>query len=182
MPNAEVWKSVYGYEGVYEVSNMGRVRRVGGNILAQGNSSAGRKSVTLCRGGVKKQHLVQKLVCEAFHGPRPLGKHVAHWDGDKDNNDAKNLRWATPIENEMDKRRHGRVPFGKRNGKYTKPEKTPRGERHGCAKLSEMQVWQIRRLWELGLGAHRLSEVFDMSKTAVTKIIKGETWRHSCQT
>lgn len=53
--------------------------------------------------GISAGFPVHRLVCEAFHGPKPTPKHeVAHWDGDKTNNTAPNLRWATHKENCQD--------------------------------------------------------------------------------
>lgn len=61
------------------------------------------------------QRTVHSLVCETFHGPRPGGCykwHAAHQNGNKLDNRASNLRWATSSDNREDCRRHGTLPIG----------------------------------------------------------------------
>ena len=60
---------------------------------------------------------VNILVCMAFHGSRPSARYeAAHCNGKKSDISIDNLRWATPIENEHDKRQHRTSPLGERNG------------------------------------------------------------------
>lgn len=60
--------------------------------------------------------LLHVAILEAFVGERPLGMQCAHYNGDRKDNRLENLRWATPQENEADKKRHGRSNGGDRNG------------------------------------------------------------------
>lgn len=115
----EEWRPVARYEGVYEVSSQGRVRRIKpapgvkvGRVLRP--STATRYlTVALSQGGKPKTHYVHRLVCESFHGPPPFeGAHVLHWDDDRENNTPGNLRWGTVSENMHDAVRNG----GYRNG------------------------------------------------------------------
>ena len=129
MTAAEAWLPVVGFEAEYEVSSFGRVRSVrriltnargvtrpyGGRVLKLGGDGR-RAHVDLSRHNVTYTRHVHLLVCTAFHGPKPPEKDlVAHWDGDGFNNRAENLRWATYVENEEDKRRHGRHMLGERH-------------------------------------------------------------------
>lgn len=183
----EVWKDAVGFEGFYEVSNLGFVRRVGirtgatlssDNILRPRINRHGRPQLTLCRDGTKCCWTLQKVVCLAFHGPKPTPKHgVAHYDGNKLNNKADNLRWATATENAADKVRHGTVACGLRNGHYTKPERTARGERHGMSILRENDVRMIRSLWSMGVPTRVLGVAFGVSNTNVKDITRGKIWR-----
>ena len=60
------------------------------------------------------QSSVHRFVCIAFHGLPPVGKEVAHLDGDGLNNAADNLAWVTHSENEKHKQAHGTAPdYGK---------------------------------------------------------------------
>ena len=110
-PTGEEWRPVVGYEGLYEVSSLGRVRR----MLKRGRAPktlvpvlrGGRYRVSLCREGVSTQAKIAHLVAAAFHGPRPDGFDVAHNDGDALNDSASNLRYATRRENIRDKYEHG---------------------------------------------------------------------------
>lgn len=95
----EMWKPVVGYEGVYEVSNCGNVRRVGGNVMKQHKTSFGYLALTLCKNGKVKTFQAHRLVAMAFV-PNPNGKpFVNHLDEDKANNRADNLEWVTSAEN-----------------------------------------------------------------------------------
>lgn len=165
----------------YEVSNVGRVRRIGAaKVLAQGDCR-GYRTVALLNGGrhTTKCTTVHILVCEAFHGPRPTPKHqVAHADGTRDNNAETNLRWATLAENIADKVRHGTLRFG---------------ERHPIAKLTENQVIEIRQRYKAGreaaLAAGKkkapnglvpaLAAEFGMSCGGLRSILpSGRYWKH----
>lgn len=106
----EVWKPVVGYELLYEVSNLGRVRSLPrynpnggpqkGRILSLRNVGCGYRQVTLCDGNAKKQTLVHRIVCEAFNGPPPSERHqVDHVNRDRGDNRAENLEWVTCSEN-----------------------------------------------------------------------------------
>ncbi|WP_081774310.1 HNH endonuclease [Sphingomonas sp. URHD0057] len=66
--------------------------------------------------GVPRNFKLSRLVCEAFHGPAPSPTHhAAHNDGNPANNAVDNLRWATPAENNADKRLHGTHLLGERH-------------------------------------------------------------------
>lgn len=114
---AEQWKPVVGYEGLYEVSDMGRVRGVDridsagrhrpGVVLHQARKPNGRMQVRLSRHGRGGSVLVHRLVARAFHGQPAPGMEVRHLDGDTANNQAANLRWGTSSENKLDAVRHG---------------------------------------------------------------------------
>lgn len=95
----EVWKPVVGYEGWYEVSNIGRVRRIGGNLMKQHKTQFGYLALTLCKHGKVKGFQVHRLVAMAFV-PNPQNKpFVNHLDEVKTNNRAENLEWVTSSEN-----------------------------------------------------------------------------------
>ena len=66
-------------------------------------------------GGRRITRKVSVLVCAAFHGPRPEGSECRHLDGVRTNDSAKNLAWGTPLENQADRKRHGRAPIGEAN-------------------------------------------------------------------
>lgn len=139
-----------GFEGFYEVSSKGRVRSLDREVEYASNRGRGRPCTRFYRGCEltrfvsnsgylrvkltvdtrRQMKLVHRLVCEAFHGPAPLGHYAAHGDGDKLNNDYRNLRWATPAANTADRWLHGTLHFG---------------EKHNTAKLSNADVRRIRQ-------------------------------------
>jgi hypothetical protein len=114
----EVWKQIEGYEGLYEVSNLGNVKSVARvvnrkghdltipeRILSPNKTKATKRhpnvrfSVELWKENKRKRVLVHKLVAEAFI-QNPFGKpQVNHIDGNPTNNYAENLEWVTNSEN-----------------------------------------------------------------------------------
>lgn len=103
----EIWKDVKGYEGLYQASNLGRVKSLSNKfsrkekILKLHPRSNGRLSCTTCKNGVRSTKYVHKLVAIAFlnHIPSGLNFVVDHIDGDYLNNNVLNLRVVTHREN-----------------------------------------------------------------------------------
>lgn len=88
----EIWKPVVNYEGEYEVSNMGRVRSLKSNLMLKACGMRGDYlRVCLCKDGVCKNHLIHRLVAEAFISPIPQGMVVNHKDENPTNNCVENL-------------------------------------------------------------------------------------------
>lgn len=106
---SEIYKDIIGYEGMYQISNMGNVksldrydnkgRVVHGRILVHKKDGGGYHQVCLTKGGTRRYPKIHRLVCEAFL-PNPEKKPtVNHKDENKDNNRLDNLEWATYAEN-----------------------------------------------------------------------------------
>lgn len=94
--NNEIWKSV---SHVHEVSNLGRIRNLNGNVLKPWISTTGYYNVKFIIEGTRKNIKLHRLICEAFI-PNPDNKpDVNHIDGNKLNNNAWNLEWCTHLEN-----------------------------------------------------------------------------------
>lgn len=100
----EIWKPVIGFEGLYEVSNWGRVRslnfhREGRMQILRTAKRRGYLAVPLCKNGKSKPFCVHRLVAEAFI-PNPLNlPQVNHKDEDKTNNRVENLEWCSSSYN-----------------------------------------------------------------------------------
>ena len=97
MENNEVWKYILGYEGLYKISNKGRVKSIGygkERILKPANNGRGYLKVDLCKNGDKKWCLVHRLVAQAFI-PNPNNlPEVNHLDENKENNRVENLEFC----------------------------------------------------------------------------------------
>lgn len=96
----EQWRDIAGYEGLYQVSDHGRVKRVDrGNILVPCRTTDGYLRVKLCRHGVQCSICVHRLVAAAFIQNQDNKPEVNHIDGNKTNNRADNIEWVTHHEN-----------------------------------------------------------------------------------
>ena len=109
----EIWKSVIGCEGQYEISNFGRVKSLGNNktrkekILKSGTDGGGYLLVGLYKNGKGTTKRVHQLVAEAFI-PNPENKpEVNHINGVKTDNRVENLEWNTGSENSNHARKTG---------------------------------------------------------------------------
>lgn len=97
----EEWKEINNYEGLYAVSNYGRLKRIGLTVngtklrILKGTLSAGYNSIHLYKEGKYKHKYVHSLVMEHFVGKRPEGLVVNHIDGNKLNNHVSNLEYVT---------------------------------------------------------------------------------------
>ena len=96
----EIWKEIIGYEGIYLVSNEGRVMNAyNGKILSQVDNGVGYKKVELWKNHKGKKYYVHRLVADSFL-PNQYGRtEVNHIDGNHSNNYVDNLEWVTSKEN-----------------------------------------------------------------------------------
>lgn len=127
----------------YAISNFGRVKRIKadwqgkylGRIIAGSRQRGGYLAYNLRIDGAKVTKKAHRLVCEAFNGPSPSGKHCcAHRDGNPSNNIPDNLYWATYAENAADRERHGKTANGDNSGSRLHPERLATGDRHWTRK------------------------------------------------
>lgn len=166
---AEKWLPIVGYEDTYAISNLGRVKIIKssrpshvGRIMKQSLSTRGYCIVCLHKNKQKSTKLVHRLVSEAFIGPCPKGRQVAHNDGVKTNNFLTNLRYATPLENIRDREKHGR---------------TVRGSKSGSAKLDEIQVGIIYKLKNSGISSYEMGYLVVISPTNINRIWNKKIWK-----
>jgi hypothetical protein len=120
-PLREEWRPVVGWEGMYEVSDQGRVRslertcpgrwgtrRVPSKMLTPSPNNHGVAAVGLYDGnGKRSTQRVCQLVLEAFVGPKPAKLDCCHWNDDPSDNRLENLRWDTRSANQLDAVRNG---------------------------------------------------------------------------
>jgi hypothetical protein len=98
----EIWKDIPNYEGLYQVSSKGNVRRITlrPHILNQSLSNCGYKRVVLCKNNTPRVFSVHRIVAEVFIDNPDNKPTVNHIDGNKENNSIDNLEWATRSEQE----------------------------------------------------------------------------------
>jgi DNA-binding XRE family transcriptional regulator len=95
----EIWKPVKDYEGIYEVSSLGRVRKVVNGLILHQSNSGGYRRVSLQKDGKGKSESVHRLVAKAFLPNPDMLPVVNHRDEDKANNCVENLEWCTSSYN-----------------------------------------------------------------------------------
>lgn len=101
----ETWKDISGYEGLYQVSNLGRImslkkiKGIGNRILKLSKSHNGYSVVILSKNGKLNNYKVHRLVASEFISNQYNLPEVNHIDEDKNNNFVENLEWCTQIYN-----------------------------------------------------------------------------------
>lgn len=175
----ENWKPIPNYEGIYEVSDAGQVKRIAGGsnnakpgrILRPG-PRAGYLYVQLCRHGHVNHQAIHRLVIEAFVGPISEGLQVNHKNGVRGDNRLENLEIMTASQNHLHSFRElGRKPSGGRLPGSTNPN----------AKLTEEKVREIRRLWDEKPAwgyQQELARQFEVDDVTINHVIRRYSWKH----
>ena len=164
----ETWRDIVGYEGLYEVSDLGRVRNVvrrngtfPGRILKQ-HDTGYYLQVNLYKSGKGRFCSVHRLVAAAFLGECSSECVVNHKDGDKKNPRLDNLEYLTRSENGL----HA-FAVGLNH----------RGEKHGQAKLSDVQIAEIDAL--IGtMSLRKIGAIYGVSGQTILNIKKRKCWQH----
>ena len=171
--HVEKWMPVPSFKDIYEVSTTGQVRRSSpsrthppGFILKPQSTHDGYVKYSLRKDGRYFHRTGHRLVALAFLGSPPFpNAQVAHNDGNRQNNCLSNLRWATPSENEADKKRHGTD-----RGAYP-------GERHHNAKLNASLVARMRRDVIAGMTKSHVARKYGVPNLTAYDAIVGKTWK-----
>lgn len=168
----EIWKPILGYVGLYEVSNLGRVRRIveffkapkPPFILKLQKHNHGYLTATLHTGAVngvrqQKTFLVHRLVMSSFIENSDL--HVNHINGNKHDNSLNNLEYCTIQEN---------------NSHATKSNLVAYGSRVSGSKLTDKDILEIRHLKDGGFSIKSIASKFNVHEQNIYQIIQGKTW------
>jgi len=180
MEPIEVWRDVPGYEGLYQASYLGRVKRLEGvvtcrdgklkpireRVLRPGIRGAYLK-VELCAKGIITSLSVHRLVCSAFHGEGAEGHEVNHRDSDKHNNVAANLEWVSRLGNVRHAHLAGRMHATTNPGRGVK--------------LSQSDVDVIRAESARGVMRKDLARRFGVDPSMVSSVVLGKCWNHPAE-
>ena len=177
----EEWQDIGEWQGLYAVSNLGRVKSYDremvdsltdtayihkGRVLTLKNSGK-YHGVSFFSAGVGRRFYVHRLVAQAFI-PNPSNlPEVNHKDGNKLNNCVSNLEWVTRSENAQ----HA-IDTG-----LFKPKPLPKGEQHHSAKLTKHDVEQIRNEFQPGNGP-KLARKYGVTPPIIYRIVNGVNWKH----
>ncbi len=168
----EEWRDVPGYEGRYQVSNIGRVRSWVNNVgnrrkepkALRLNTRRGYATIWLSWFGQGKRYLVHRLVASAFmEKPRP-DQQINHINGIKNDNTVGNLEWVTASENVQ----HAVAVLGAQSWQQ--------GENHPRAKLTYAQVDEIRLALLRGESGAEIARRYGVHKDTISYIRRGKSW------
>ena len=175
--NPEEWKSIKGYEGLYEVSTYGRVRSIDRIVTYENGRKHFHKNkvlttdkdkrlgyirVTLSKNGKTKKFPIHCLVLETFGNPRQTYQECRHFpDPNPNNNHISNLKWGTRKENEADKIIHGTYNHI--------------GEKNPAAKLTNKEALLISKDQR---PSRKLAKIYNVSKSTILRIKSQQAWRH----
>ena len=172
----EIWKDIQDFEGIYQVSNMGRIKSIPRKgrktelILTPTPNTTGYMIIGLRKRGFKvKSCLVHRLVLMAFD-PITNAEDMEgnHKDFDITNNKLSNLEWTTPQENTDH--------FLSSDRPKDKTKTT--GINHHLCVLNEDIVRELRKLSAEGYSTNGLAKRFGIAEATARYAINGVTWKH----
>jgi hypothetical protein len=178
----EEWKPVVGFEGLYEVSNLGQIRSLDrlvnhphgttalrkGQLLKQTVNRYGYPCCTPSKNGKKVKLTMHRIVADAFLGANTCNLDINHIDGNKLNCAVSNLEYCTRREN---------IQHAIKMGLFIL-QRPPikRGEEHGHSKLSQKDVEDIRKIGAT-IPSRKLASKYGVSKTNILNILKNKIWK-----
>lgn len=173
--NDEDWRPIQGFEGVYEISSLGRVQRVKGACGTRPGRTLKHltnwayPSVALHKGGLRKQVAIHRLVAIAFIPNSNNLPQVNHIDGDKSNYSINNLEWVTCGENHAHAYRTGlRSNLGN-------PNFGRNGAKNGRAKITNAIAEEIRGLRGT-MSQSAIGQIYGIGQSQVSAILSNRTW------
>jgi hypothetical protein len=172
----EIWKDIEGYEGLYQVSNLGRVksckrkiktkygviRAYKERILKTNFDAESYGRVCLHKLNCGKLTLVHRLVAEAFILNTTSEENVLHKNGNPKDNRVENLYWGSQKDNAEDRERH---------------RKAKNKLHHNC-KFPEFIIKTIKFLYRNGIKKPQLSRWFGIKYTTICSICSDRSWKH----
>jgi hypothetical protein len=182
----EIWLPILGYEGLYEISSLGRVKSLARiyistkghkqslkeKILNSGDDSYGYRSVSLSKNNSQKTQKIHRLVAQTFIPNLNNYPQVNHINGIKIDNRVENLEWCNNSHNQIHAYKTGLNKGPNING-------NSEGEKNHQSKLTKQQVLEIRGRKNFGRGFYTdLAKEFKISRANAYKIYKRQMWKH----
>ncbi|MFZ3286550.1 MAG: HNH endonuclease [Telluria sp.] len=174
----ENWLPLVGWEGVYDISDLGRIARIKKHRrcrtgLISCTSKVNGYPIAHLRDGPERhaQTLLHRLVALTFLGPSPAGQsQVNHKNGNRSDPRLVNLEWVSCSENHL----HAYRTLGR--SKVSKPNK---GEAHGRSKLTDANVIAIRERYGAGgISQQSIANEFGVNVTTISFVVRRVSWTH----
>lgn len=172
---SEIWKPIIGLDGHYEISSIGRIRKL---YFRNGTACFKLKSPIILKTrktkagyitwGHKKNKkgsyiFVHSMMLIAFVGPRPKNMVAAHLNGNKTDNRIENLKWVTQKENQSHRKIHGTFYFG---------------QQMSHSKLKNSDIKKIFKDYNVnGFTQKQIGQKYGISRSAISLILLKKTWK-----
>lgn len=177
----EIWKDIKGYEGIYQVSNYGKIRSLDridkinhfhkGRILKPA-SIKGYLHVNLSVDGNINDVAIHRVVAETFI-PNPHNlPQINHKDENKQNNMVTNLEFCTPKHN---------VNYGTRTIRASISQSGEKSHKH---KLTQKEVEEIKSIYKRkskDFNQKKLAQKYNVSFQEISNIIRGKKWKYNTE-
>lgn len=163
----EIWKDIVAYEGMYQVSDLGRVKSLKFSklrLLKNSFDKDGYLLVSLYKNGKQKTITTHRLVAQSFIYNKDKKPQVNHINGIKDDNRVQNLEWNTSLEN---------IRHSYKNGLKKGFRISQKGGSNPNSKLTQKQVLEIR---ESDLSVKKLCSKYNVKSSCIYRILKNESW------
>lgn len=173
----DFWKDIEGFEGLYQISNLGRVKSLSRmkkskhgtmymikeKFLIHRKDKYGYFKLILSNNGKQFNKFSHRLVAESFIPNINNKPCVNHIDGNKQNNSVENLEWCTNKENTQHALKTGLLnPVS--------------GENHFKTNLTALDVKEIKKLIANGASNNKIAKKFNVHRNTITKIKIGARW------
>lgn len=167
----ENWKPIKGYEGLYEISDTGKVKSLAKGIVLSLNrlTKCGYRKASLSKDGKAKENRIHRLVALHFIPNTDDKETVNHKDGNKLNNHVDNLEWSTRTEQVVHSYQLGL-------------KKGHKGSTNAQSKLTDEQVREIKSLYAVqgvgGLSSTKLAKIYGVTHRVILLIVNNESYKN----
>lgn len=198
MSMEEIWKDIQGYEGLYQVSNLGRIKRIRfiNNVTNKPQDkflsmkkidNLGYQTVALCKDGQIKYKRTHRIVAETFI-PNPQNLPcVNHKDGNKLNNLIDNLEWCTYSQNTRHAMSSGLINIEKHKiavqnnmkiaHSYCKEHHLYAGENNYNAKLKKEDILEIKKIYQnKEMQIKQIALKYNVCTSTISRIVHNKSW------
>lgn len=168
----EQWNPIEGFEGKYEISNLGRVKSLAryhgclyksDRILSPGVKQNGYLKVGLYEDYKCKNCYIHRLVLSHFNRKPNKNEECNHKDGNKKNNYIDNLEWCTSSENKIHRSKNLKIHCE---------------EKHEVSKLTVEKVKKIRKMRKLGKSYYEMAKNYDVNASTIRDVCLFNTWKY----